>query len=84
MLEGQVTDLFSFLRFILFDGDMNILFKIISENKHVYYDDVALTFYLIAPITATLEIKVLERIKEIMEDHLSNYETTIEVIVSLP
>lgn len=28
LLEQQVVDLFSFLRFILFDGDLNILWKV--------------------------------------------------------
>jgi hypothetical protein len=83
MLEGQVTDMFSYLRFMLFDGDVNILLKIISDNKYIYYDEIAPSFYLITPITIELEIKVLLRIKEIMEEHLANYETTAEVTLIL-
>jgi hypothetical protein len=79
MLEGQVTDMFSFLRFILFDGDMNILLKIISDNRYVYYEEMTPTFYLITPITQELEIKVLKRLREIMQERLANYDTTIEV-----
>jgi hypothetical protein len=68
MLECQVTDMFSYLRFMLFDGDVNILLKIISDNKYIYYDEIAPRFYLITPITIELEIKVLLRFKEIMKE----------------
>ncbi len=74
MLESQVIDFFSFLRFIYFNGEMEILLKIISDNKKITYDEINPTFYMISPISIENEKKVLLKIEEMMLNYLSKYK----------
>lgn len=73
--ESQLFELLSFLRFMLFNDDINILFSIMSHN---FYNDISLSFYLIGAITKELEIKVLKKLYAICKESLKRYPTTYE------
>ena len=76
--ESQLFELLSFLRFILFEGDINILYKSMMSNENLNYDDVNLTFYYIAPISKELEIKVLKHFSLLCLKALRNYPTSFD------
>ena len=76
--ESQLFELLSFLRFILFEGDINILYKSMISNENLNYDDVNLTFYYIAPISKELEIKVLKHFSLLCLKALRNYPTSFD------
>ena len=76
--ESQIIELLSFLRFILFDGDINDLYNAINSSDNIYNEDVPLTFYYIPPITKELEIQVLKHLHLLCRKALSKYPTTFE------
>ena len=76
--ESQLLELLSFLRFLLFDGDVNVLYKAMTSNDNLIYDDISLTFYYISPISKELEIKVLKHLLLLCKKALNNYPTTYE------
>ena len=76
--ESQLFELLSFLRFMLFDGDINILYNAMITNENLSYDDISLTFYYISPISKELEIKVLKHLHLLCVKALRNYPTTFE------
>ena len=76
--ESQLLELLSFLRFMLFDGDINILFNAMTSNDNLIYEDISLTFYYISPISKELEIKVLKHLHLLCRKALNNYPTTYE------
>ena len=76
--ESQLLELLSFLRFMLFDGDVNFLYKAMTSNDNLIYDDISLTFYYISPISKELEIKVLKHLILLCKKALNNYPTTYE------
>ena len=76
--ESQLFDLLSFLRFMLFDDDINILYNSMISNENLYYDEVNFTFYYISPISKDLEIKVLKHLHLLCVKALRNYPTTFE------
>jgi histone-lysine N-methyltransferase SETD3 len=76
--ESQIIELLSFLRFILFDGDINDLYNAINSSENIYNEDVPLTFYYIPPLTKELEIKVLKHLHFLCRKSLANYPTTFE------
>ena len=76
--ESQIIELLSFLRFILFDGDINDLYNAINSSENIYNEDVPLTFYYIPPLTKDLEIKVLKHLHFLCRKALANYPTTFE------
>jgi len=78
ILDYQVVDFFSFLRFILFEGEHEVLTKIINDNSHISFEDAVPCFYLISPINLENELKVLGKIEEIMLTALNKYTTTFE------
>jgi histone-lysine N-methyltransferase SETD3 len=78
IVDYAVVDLFSYLRFIYFDGDIDVLYKIISDNQKIIFEDITPTFYLISPITEDLEIKILTKIKHLMIEYISQYTTSLE------
>ncbi len=78
IVDYSVIDFFSFLRFMLFDGEMETLLKIISDNKKIVFEEIMPNFYLISPITRAQEIKVLEKIRTMMKEFLDLYETSLE------
>ncbi len=76
--ESQLLELLSFLRFMLFDGDINILFNAMTSNDNLIYEDISLTFYYISPISKELEMKVLKHLHLLCRKALNNYPTTYE------
>ena len=76
--ESQIIELLSFLRFILFEGDINELYNAISTSDNIYNEEVPLTFYYIQPITKELEIKVLKHLGLLCRRALGKYPTTFE------
>ena len=76
--ESQIVELLSFLRFILFDGDINDLYNAINTSENIYSEDVPLTFYYIPPISKDLEIQVLKHLHLLCRKSLAKYPTTFE------
>ena len=76
--ESQIIELLSFLRFILFDGDINDLYNAINSSENIYNEDAPLTFYYIPPITKELEIHVLKHLHLLCRKALAKYPTTFE------
>ena len=76
--ESQIIEILSFLRFILFDGDINELYNAINSSENVYNEEVPLTFYYIEPISKELEIKVLKHLSLLCRRALGKYPTTFE------
>jgi len=76
--ESQIIELLSFLRFILFDGDINDLYSAINSSENIYNEDVPLTFYYIPPITKELEIQVLKHLHLLCRKALAKYPTNFE------
>ena len=76
--ESQIIELLSFLRFILFDGDINDLYNAINSSENIYNEDAPLTFYYIPPITKELEIHVLKHLHLLCRKALAKYPSTFE------
>ena len=76
--ESQIVELLSFLRFILFDGDINDLYNAINSSENIYSEDVPLTFYYIPPINKDFEIQVLKHLHLLCRKSLAKYPTTFE------
>ena len=76
--ESQIIELLSFLRFILFNGDMNDLYNAINTSENIYNEDIPLTFYYIPPISKELEIQVLKHLYLLCRKSLAKYPTTFE------
>ena len=81
--ESQIIELLSFLRFILFEGDIDELYNAISSSDNIYNEEVPLTFYYIQPITKELEIKVLKHLGLLCRRALGKYPTTFEEDLNL-
>ena len=81
--ESQIIELLSFLRFILFNGDINELYNAISSSENIYNGEVPLTFYYIQPINKELEIKVLKHLSLLCRRALGKYPTTFEEDLNL-
>ena len=78
LYESQIIELLSFLRFCLFDGDINDLYKIIKTSENVYNEEMSSTFYYIPPINIELELKVLNHLNLLCRKALEKYPTTFE------
>ena len=76
--ESQIIEILSFLRFILFDGDINELYNAINSSENIYNEEVTLTFYYIQPISKELEIKVLKHLSLLCRRALGKYPTSFE------
>ena len=76
--ESQIVELISFLRFILFDGDINDLYNAINNNENIYNEEIPLTFYYIPAINKDLEIQVLKHLHLLCRKALAKYPTTFE------
>lgn len=83
IVDYAVVDLFSYLRFIYYEGEIEILCKLISDNQKIIFEDITPTFYLISPISEDLEIKILQKLKEIMTVNLSLYKTSLKEDVQI-
>ena len=72
--ESQIIELLSFLRFILFDGDINDLYNAINSSENIYNEDTPLTFYYVPHISKELEIQVLKHLhQEEKQEHNRYY-----------
>ena len=78
IFESQLIELLSFLRFILFDDEINILYNAMSSSENFIYEDIALTFYYVSPISKELEIKVLKHLHLLCRKALNSYPTIYE------
>lgn len=79
IFESQLVELLSYLRFILFDGDINVLYNYMSNNnnnENYDYEDITFSFYYIYPISKELEIEVLNHLLLLLKNALNNYPTT--------
>ena len=74
--ESQIVELLSFLRFILFEGDINKLYKIVNFSNEKK-PEINNNFYIPA-ITKELEIKVLKYLHSLCENALLKYPTSFE------
>ena len=75
--ESQIIELLSFLRFILFDGDVNDLYKAINNSVN-YNKENSLLFYYIPPFSKDSEIFVLKHLHLLCRKALEKYPTTFE------
>ena len=74
--ESQIIELLSFLRFILFDGDINDLYNIINSNSNE--NNIEINIFYIPAINKDLEIKVLKHLHLLCRKSLAKYPTTFE------
>ena len=74
--ESQIIELLSFLRFILFDGDINDLYKIFNSNSKE--NNIEINIFYIPAINKDLEIKVLKHLHLLCRKSLAKYPTTFE------
>jgi len=75
--ESQIIELLSFLRFILFDGDINDLYKAINNSVN-FNKEQSLLFYYIPPFSKDSEIIVLKHLRLLCRKALDKYPTTFE------
>ena len=75
--ESQIIELLSFLRFLLFDGDVNVLYKAINNSLN-YHNEQPLLFYYIPPLSKENEIKVLKHLNLLCRNALDKYPTSFE------
>jgi histone-lysine N-methyltransferase SETD3 len=78
ILDCQVIDFFSYLRYMLYDENLEILYKMINENYKMIREDSSQGFYLISPLTVKNELRVLKKIQEICLKELSKYQNSLE------
>ena len=76
--EGDIFDLMSFLRFMLFDGEVDELYNAINESEQNVNEDYSTNFFYLPPISADLEIKMLKYLSYLCREALSQYPSTIE------
>ena len=76
--ESELFELISFLRFLLFDEDFNVLYNSMSTNQNFFYEETSQTFYYVAPISSKLEINVLKYLHVLCREALNKFPTTIE------
>ena len=81
LYESQIIELLSFLRFCMFDGDINDLLKLThcNDKNFIYtYDSNIFGFGYIPPVNIEIEINVLKKLKILLIQALNQYPTTIE------
>ena len=81
LYESQIIELLSFLRFCMFDGDINDLLKLThcNDKNYIYtYDNNIFGFGYIPPVNIEIEINVLKKLKILLIQALNQYPTTIE------
>ena len=85
--ESQIIEILSFLRFCMFDGDINELIKIFFNNGNKLNDTFLFSFEIennnfglgyIPPINKENEINVLTKLKILLVQALNQYPTTLE------
>ena len=75
--ESQIIELLSFLRFLLFDGEISTLYKAINNNFN-HNKEQPLLFYYIPPFNKENEIKVLRHLNYLCRNALDKYPTSFE------
>ena len=75
--ESQILELISYLRFLLYEENINDLFKKILSNRKALNEEIAINYYFFYPINKDMEIKVLSHLKYLCEKELGKYPTTI-------
>ena len=85
LYESQIIELLSFLRFCMFDGNINDLINIkkyntenYNENHFLSFDNQNIGFGYIPPITKEIEINVIKKLKVLLVQALNKYPTTLE------
>ena len=81
LYESQIIELLSFLRFCMFDGNINEFLKISNYNEKNYIygiDGIYFGFGYIPPINKETEINVLKKLKVLLVQALNQYPTTLE------
>jgi histone-lysine N-methyltransferase SETD3 len=73
--ESQILELISYLRFLLYDGNINDLVNKIISTKSMLNEETAINYYFFYPINKKLEIKVLKHLKSLCEQVLAKYPT---------
>ena len=76
--ESQIIELLSFLRFILFEGDINVLYKIISQSSNYINNEQSFLFNYIPPFNKDLEILVLKHLHLLCRQCLNKYPTSFD------
>lgn len=76
--DSELVDLLSFLRFLLFDDDISILYSAMNSNNNFPYEESNTNFYYVSPISKELEIKVLKHLLILCKECLRKYPTTLE------
>lgn len=78
--ESELYELLSFLRFLIFEGDFNVLMNAMNNKDEENMNDTSpVSFYYIEPISKELEIKVLKHLNSILREALRRYPTSLEV-----
>ena len=75
--ESQILELINFLRFLLFDGDVNYLHKAILSAKNTLNPEMSINYYFFYPINKQNEINVLKYLKTLCEQALAKYPTNL-------
>jgi hypothetical protein len=78
ILDCQVIDFFSYLRFLMYDENIDSLLNIINENYKLMMEDSSAGFYLISPLSVKNELDVMKKIQEICEKELNKYPHSLE------
>jgi len=76
--ESQIAELLSFLRFALYDGDINVLYDKIRTDKNENENELELNICYTPAISKELEIKVLKYLHLLCKRALEKYTTTFE------
>jgi histone-lysine N-methyltransferase SETD3 len=76
--ESQILELISYLRFLMYDDNINNLFKTIFTSKNKKNEEMTLNYYFFYPINRDIEIKVLKQLKLLCEQALAKYPTTMK------
>ena len=77
--ESEITEVLSFLRFLIYDGDINLLYQAMNTtNIEEMCSNEPVSFYYIEPFSKELEIKVLKHFNWILREALRRYPTSIE------
>ena len=76
--QSEILELLSFIRFILFDDELYLLYNSISSNEDINTEEINTVYYYVKPIDIKLEIKVLKYFRSLCRKALGKYPTTFE------
>ena len=78
--ESQILELLSFLRFILFNGNLDDInkYNFMKTNNNDLFENQNLSYFFIPPINKELEIQVLQKLLYLCQIELSKYPTSME------